>query len=47
VFHFMQGYWYRLLVDVNLEEFERKLKGDKGKDKMLAVLKEDYNIILN
>lgn len=47
VFHFMQGYWYRLLVDVNLEEFERKLNGDKGKEKMLAVLKEDYNIVLN
>lgn len=47
VFHFMQGYWYRLLVDVNLEEFERKLDGDKGKEKMLELLKQDYNIILN
>jgi len=46
VFHFMQGYWYRLLVDVNLEEFEMKLKGDKRKENMIALLKDDYNIIL-
>lgn len=47
VFHFMQGYWYRLLVDVNLQEFERKLDGDIRKEKLIAVLKNDYNIILN
>lgn len=47
VFHFMQGYWYRLLVDVNLQEFERKLNGDTSKEKLVTLLKTDYNIILN
>jgi glycosyltransferase involved in cell wall biosynthesis len=47
VFHFMQGYWYRLLVDVNLQEFERKLNGDTSKEKLVSLLKTDYNIILN
>jgi glycosyltransferase involved in cell wall biosynthesis len=46
IFHFMQGYWYRLLVDVNLKEFELKLKGDTRKENMIALLKNDYNIVL-
>ncbi len=46
IFHFMQGYWYRLLVDVNFNEFERKLNGDTGKERMIALLKDDYNIVL-
>lgn len=47
VFHFMQGYWYRLLVDVNFQEFEKKLNGDTSREKLVALLKTDYNIILN
>jgi glycosyltransferase involved in cell wall biosynthesis len=47
VFHFMQGYWYRLLVDVNLQEFERKLEGNTSKENLIAILKRDYNIVLN
>lgn len=44
LFHFMQGYWYRLLVDINMKEFEEKLNGDNSREKLLAVLKHDYNI---
>ncbi|GAA0543977.1 glycosyltransferase family 2 protein [Chitinophaga japonensis] len=44
LFHFMQGYWYRLLVDINVEEFERKLNGDKSREKLVEILKRDYNI---
>jgi len=28
IFHFLQAYWYRLLVDINLDEI-RNLSGDK------------------
>jgi len=44
LFHFMQGYWYRLLVDINVEEFEHKLNGDKSREKLVEILKRDYNI---
>jgi glycosyltransferase involved in cell wall biosynthesis len=46
VFHFMQGYWYRLLVDVNVKEFEQKLAGDNRREKVVELLKQDYNIAL-
>ncbi|WP_343308188.1 glycosyltransferase family 2 protein [Chitinophaga niabensis] len=46
IFHFMQGYWYRLLVDVNMKEFEDKLNGDTSKEKLKALLRSDYNISL-
>lgn len=46
IFHFMQGYWYRLLVDVNMKEFEDKLKGDTSKERLIALLRSDYNMPL-
>lgn len=46
IFHFMQGYWYRLLVDVNLKEFEEKLQGDTSREKLISLLKTDYNIAI-
>jgi glycosyltransferase involved in cell wall biosynthesis len=46
IFHFMQGYWYRLLVDVNVREFESKLGGDNRPEKVIELLKQDYNIAL-
>ncbi|WP_343704415.1 glycosyltransferase family 2 protein [Chitinophaga sp.] len=46
IFHFMQGYWYRLLVDVNVKEFEEKLQGDTSREKMIELLKKDYNIAI-
>lgn len=44
IFHFMQGYWYRLLVDVNVKEFEQKLNGDTDKERLKEILRTDYNI---
>ncbi|RPE08450.1 glycosyltransferase family 2 protein [Chitinophaga lutea] len=46
VFHFMQGYWYRLLVDVNLKEFEDKLQGDTSRERLIELLRKDYNIAI-
>ncbi|MBO9152042.1 glycosyltransferase family 2 protein [Chitinophaga sp. GCM10012297] len=46
IFHFMQGYWYRLLVDVNMREFEEKLKGDTRREKLIELLRTDYNIAI-
>lgn len=46
IFHFMQGYWYRLLVDVNVKEFEAKLDGDTSAAKLKEILKNDYNIAI-
>jgi glycosyltransferase involved in cell wall biosynthesis len=44
LFHFMQGYWYRLLVDVNVQEFQQKLAGNESREDIMALLKQDYNI---
>ncbi|MEZ2440967.1 glycosyltransferase involved in cell wall biosynthesis [Chitinophaga sp. W3I9] len=44
LFHFMQGYWYRLLVDVNVQEFQQKLDGNESREDIMALLKQDYNI---
>ncbi|NLR60542.1 glycosyltransferase family 2 protein [Chitinophaga polysaccharea] len=44
LFHFMQGYWYRLLVDVNVQEFEQQLKGGESREDIMALLKQHYNI---
>lgn len=42
IWHFMQGWWYRMLVDIKCYEFEKKLKIYKGNYKKL--LKDEYNI---
>lgn len=42
IFHFMQGYWYRLLVDVKCWEFENKLK--KYDNNIEELLNDEYNI---
>jgi hypothetical protein len=44
VFHFFQGFWYRLLVDVNVAEAEKALGADKSKENILRVLKTHFNI---
>ena len=36
VFHFMQGFWYRLLVDMNVYEAKSTCQGDKQKMKDLV-----------
>lgn len=45
VFHFMQGFWYRLLVDVNVQEMEKKIK-EQGVGNIRQILYSDYNVKL-
>jgi hypothetical protein len=33
-------------VDVNMKEFEEKLKGDTRKEKLIELLRTDYNIAI-
>jgi glycosyltransferase involved in cell wall biosynthesis len=44
IWHFMQGYWYRMLVDVKLMEIEERSGGDPAK--MRKLLYKDYGIKL-
>lgn len=46
VFHFLQGFWYRLIVDINIWEFSRDTEG-YSKDEMLEYLRYHWNINLN
>ena len=46
VFHFMQGFWYRLLVDMNVLEFEKKIQADPSRENVIRVLRTDYRIEL-
>ncbi|WP_119080312.1 glycosyltransferase family 2 protein [Chitinophaga alhagiae] len=46
IFHFMQGYWYRLLVDINVKEFEARLNGDTSHERLKEILRTDYNIAI-
>lgn len=42
VWHFLQGAWYRFLVDAKINEIY--FKAGKDKEKILKVLKDDYDI---
>ena len=44
VWSFMQGWWYRTLVDANI--FEVKMACGNDKEKIRNYLKEKYNIII-
>lgn len=44
VFHFMQGFWYRLLVDVNVFEIERD--GEYDKEKIARIFTCKYGITM-
>lgn len=44
VFHVMQGFWYRLLVDVNLREVERQVRTDNSREHILAILRQQYQL---
>ncbi|PCJ20653.1 MAG: glycosyl transferase [Candidatus Cloacimonadota bacterium] len=44
IFHFLQGFWYRFLVDVKIIEIERKLK--KSKVSLQKLLLDEYGTIL-
>lgn len=38
VYHFLQGFWYRFLVDAKRYEFERGLAGAEGREEMIDCL---------
>lgn len=42
IWHVLQGFWYRLLVDLKIMEVEARALGDKEKIRM--ILKKDYGI---
>jgi hypothetical protein len=42
-FHFLQAFWYRLLVDVNVWEFRRAV-GSATTEEKRAFLKSDWGI---
>ncbi len=44
VFHFLQGFWYRFLVDAKIYEIEKKMR--KEKKSIKEVIKEFYDIEL-
>lgn len=44
LWHFMQGYWYRMLVDVKIMEIEERSGGDV--DKIRKILLEEHGIDL-
>lgn len=45
IWHFMQGFWYRLLVDVKVKEIETRSGGDV--EKMKRILREEHGIDLS
>jgi glycosyltransferase involved in cell wall biosynthesis len=45
VWHFMQGFWYRLLVDVKMMEIEKKSGGDI--EKMRQIITHEHGIDLS
>ncbi len=44
LWHFLQGWWYRTLVDAKVMEIKRKCGNDK--DQIRQLLKSEYNIVL-
>ena len=42
IWHFMQGFWYRLLVDVKVMEVEAQAGGDP--QKVISILRDQYGI---
>ena len=44
LWHFMQGFWYRLLVDTKIMEIEERSKGDIVK--ICQILRDEHDIIL-
>lgn len=42
VYHFLQGFWYRFLVDAKIWEIKREFGGDK--EKIVAFIREKYSL---
>ncbi len=43
IFHFLQAFWYRLLVDVNVWEFKKNV-GAAGRQAQLDFLKTEWRV---
>jgi hypothetical protein len=43
VFHFLQTFWYRIVVDINIYEIEKACKGDSGKIEEFIIKKWRIN----
>lgn len=46
IYHFLQGYWYRFLVDAKILELERALKGCRDRAQMIEVLERNTRLKL-
>lgn len=44
LWHFLQGWWYRTLVDAKVYEIKRKSEGNP--ERMKAILRDEYNILI-
>ena len=44
IFHFLQGFWYRMLVDLNILKLQKKMKKKNLTLKQVAKLKYGYDI---
>jgi glycosyltransferase involved in cell wall biosynthesis len=44
IFHFMQGLWYRLLVDITIDEVEKRTNGDVNQ--IRDIIMNEWNIYL-
>lgn len=44
LWHFLQGWWYRTLVDAKVYEIKRKSEGNP--DRIKAILRDEYNIMI-
>jgi len=42
IWHFLQGFWYRFLVDAKIYELKKKFNNDK--DAIIQYIRETYNI---
>lgn len=46
IYHFLQGYWYRFLVDAKTVELEHAVKGHRDKAEIIDVLERNTNLKL-
>jgi len=42
IWHFLQGFWYRFLVDAKIYELKKRFRGDR--EKIVAYMKDKYSI---
>lgn len=47
IYHFMQGFWYRCLVDAKVLEYQQLIKKIKSKKNKLKILSSNKNLKLN